>query len=250
MLYKMCVLLLAGVFAVSSYADINVACAANMQYAMKEIVAVYKAKTGKVVTPVFGSSGKLSAQVLNGAPFDVFVSADMGYGDTLFAKGYAVATSKVYASGVLVLWTLRPDLDMGKGFAVLKDATVKSIAVGDLKLTVYGPAAHQAMQRSGILDAVKSKIVYGENINTVAQYIVNQSADIGFSNLSFTQQGPMAGKGKWIEVDAKLYDPLPQGAVVLRYGKDNNPKEAQAFFDFLYGEQTRAILKKNGYYLP
>jgi len=232
-----------------SFADITVACAANMQYAMKDIVAAYKTKTGKTVVPVFGSSGKLSTQIQNGAPFDVFVSADMGYGDTLFLKKAALAKSKVYAYGILVLWTLK-DYDITKGLALLNDPQIKSIAVGDLKLTVYGPAASQAMKNAGIWESVQPKLVFGENINTVAQYIVSQSADIGFANLSFTQQGPMAGKGKWLEVDHKLYDPLPQGAVILRYGQDNNPQEAKAFFEFLYGPETRAILTKNGYLLP
>lgn len=246
-MFMLLLVLLAGQWA---FADINVACAANMQYAMKEIVAAYKAKTGKVVVPVFGSSGKLSSQILNGAPFDLFVSADMEKGDTLYMKGYAAAKSKVYASGFLVLWTLRDDLDLSHGVEVLKDPKVKSIAVGDLKLTVYGPAAHQVLEHAGIWKSVESKIVYGENINTVAQYIVNRSADIGFANKSFTQQGPMAGKGKWVEIDPGLYDKLPQGAVILRYGLDNNPKEAKAFFDFLYGAETRAILTKHGYILP
>lgn len=249
MLYKMCALLLAGVFAVSSYAGINVACAANMQYALKEIAGVYKTKTGKEITPVFGSAGKLSAQILNGAPFDVFVSADMERGDSLFAKGYAASRSRVYASGRMVMWTLR-DLDLSKGLELLKDPTVKSIGLGDLKLTVYGPAAREILGNVGLWEAVQAKVVYGENINLVAQYIINQSVDVGFANISFVKQGPMAGKGKWIEMDPALHSPLQQGAVVLRYGLDNNPQEAQAFFSFLYGPESRAILQKHGYLLP
>ena len=243
-------MLLIGIGVIQSYADITVACAANMQYAMKEIAAVYKEKTGKSVSPVFGSAGKLSAQILNGAPFDVFVSADMERGDSLYAKGYAKTKSRTYALGSLVLWTLRPDLDLSQWQTVLKSEKIKSIAIGDLKLTVYGPAAHQVLENTGLWKTVEPKIVYGENINTVAQYIISQSADIGFSNLSFTQKGPMAGKGKWIELDPKWYDPLPQGAVILRYGMDNNPEESKAFYDFLFGPQSRSILKSYGYLLP
>lgn len=233
-----------------SYAEIHVACAANMQYAMKEIIDLYEMETGQKVTPVFASSGKLSAQIINGAPFDVFVAANMIYGDSLYAKGLALEKPRTYASGVLVLWTLRPDLDLKQGLGVLNNPKVKTIAVGDLKLTVYGPAAQQAMQKAGVYQALKPKMVFGENINTVAQYIVNQSVDVGFSNLSYNLQGPMAGKGKWIEVDSTLYDPLPQGASILRYGIENNPQESRRFYDFMFGEKTRAILKKNGYSLP
>lgn len=249
MLYKMILLALVLGVATASYAGINVACAANMQYALKEISAVYLTKTGKEITPVFGSAGKLSAQILNGAPFDVFVSADMERVDTLFVKGYAASRPRLYASGRMVMWTLR-DLDLGKGLELLKDPAVKSIALGDLKLTVYGPAAQEILSKVGLWESVRSKVVYGENINLVAQYIVNQSADIGFANISFVKQGPMAGKGKWIEMDPALHSPLQQGAAVLRYGLDNNPQEAQAFFAFLYGPESRAILQKHGYLLP
>lgn len=230
----------------SVHAEITVACAANMQFAIKDIIAQYEGKTGKTVKPVFGSSGKLSAQIMNGAPFDVFISADMDYVDSLYKKGYALAAAKEYARGTLVLWTTK-NFDVKQGVAVLADPRIQSIAVGDPKVTVYGPAAMQVMTKANLYEKVKSKIVYGDNITTVAQYIVNGSADIGFANLSFTQSGPMAGKGSYIILDETLYDPLPQGAGILRYGQDNNSKEAKAFFDFLYSEESITILKKHGY---
>ncbi|HSQ42548.1 MAG TPA: molybdate ABC transporter substrate-binding protein, partial [Fibrobacteraceae bacterium] len=120
-------------------AEINVACAANMRFAMSEIVEIYQKKTGKVVKPIFASSGKLSAQILNGAPFDLFVSADMGFADSLVAKNFAQGPTKEYARGKVVLWTMK-DYDLSKGVAILKSPDVKTIAVGDPKLTVYGPA--------------------------------------------------------------------------------------------------------------
>jgi molybdate transport system substrate-binding protein len=220
-----------------------------MQFAMKDIIEVYQKTMGKNVTPVFGSSGKLSAQILNGAPFDVFISADMGYVDSLFKKGYAQDSAKEYARGKLVIWTTK-DFDLSKGLEILESPSVKSIAVGDPKSTVYGPAAIQVMEKSGVLKEAQGKIVYGDNITTVAQYIVGGSADIGFANLSFTQSGPMAGKGHFLLIDSTLYKPLSQGAAVLRYGLDHNQKEALAFFEFLYSPQSRAILKKHGYALP
>lgn len=173
----------------------------------------------------------------------------MDYVDSLFKKGYALAKAKEYARGTLVLWTTKA-FDLKQGMQILNDPAVKSIAVGDPKVTVYGPAAIQVMNSAKIYDKVKSKLVYGDNITTVAQYIVNGSADIGFANLSFSMAGPMAGKGTYIIIDPSLYDPLPQGAGILRYGKDNNPKEAQLFFDFLYSNSSREILKKHGYALP
>jgi molybdate transport system substrate-binding protein len=244
---RVVIILLAIALAV--HAEINVACAANMQFAMKEIVDAYQAETGKIVKPVFGSSGKLSAQIQNGAPFDVFVSADMEYVEKLYKAGFAEIPGKEYARGKLVLWTVK-GFDLSKGIAVLKNPDVKSIAVGDPKVTIYGPAAMQVMEKGKVLQEVQSKIVYGDNITTVAQFIVGGFADIGFANLSFTQSGPMAGKGAYIVIDSTLYTPLPQGASVLQYGLNNNPKEAKAFFEFLYSERVRAILSKHGYSLP
>ncbi len=212
----------------SVHAEITVACAANMQFAIKDIIEQYESKTGKTVKPVFGSSGKLSAQIINGAPFDVFISADMDFVDSLYKKGYALAPAKEYARGTLVLWTTK-NFDVKQGASVLTDPKIQSIAVGDPKVTVYGPAAIQVMTKAGVFTKIQSKIVYGDNITTVAQYIVNGSADIGFANLSFTQSGPMAGKGSYFVLEESLYDPLPQGAGILRYGQENNPKKAKPY---------------------
>jgi molybdate transport system substrate-binding protein len=230
-------------------AEITVACAANMQFAFKDLIATYNQITGNIVTPVFGSSGKLSAQILNGAPFDVFLSADMNYVDSLFQKGYAQTHAKEYARGTLVIWTTK-DYDLSKGLSILKSSTVKSIAIGDPKMTVYGPAALLVMEKSGVLKESQPKIVYGDNITTVAQYIVGGSADIGFANLSFAMSGPMAGKGHYRIIDSSLYNPISQGASILRYGLDNHPIESKLFFEFLYSPQGGVILKKHGYTLP
>jgi len=230
-------------------AEITIACAGNMQFAMNDIIKSYQNSTNKKVTAVFGSMGKLNAQILNGAPFDVVVSADMNYVDVLFKKGYAQNAAKEYARGKLVIWTIK-DLDLSKGIEILKSPTVKSIAVGDPKMTVYGPAAMQVMEKGAILAQVKSKIIYADNIMMIAQYIGSGNADIGFASLSYTQSGPMAGKGRYVLIDSTLYSPMPQGASVLRYGLDNNPKEAKAFYDYLFAPQSRAILSKHGYALP
>lgn len=231
------------------HADINVACAANMQFAMKEIIDAYEKETGKSVKPIFGSSGKLSAQILNGAPFDVFVSADMNYVDRLYKTGATKNPPKEYAKGKLALWTMK-DLDLSKGVEVLKDSTLRRVAVGDPKVTVYGPAAIEVLEKIGVLKVVQSKLVYGENISTVAQYIVSASVDIGFSNLSFTQSGPLAGKGKYIVLDSSLHSPLLQGAAILRHGMEKKPEESEQFFAYLFGKKARAILSRYGYGLP
>jgi molybdate transport system substrate-binding protein len=243
------VLYLAGLLASGLSAQITVAAAANMQFAMEVIKTAFKAETGKDVKGVYGASGKLTAQIKNGAPFDVFVSADMSYPDSLFKWKYAIGKPKTYAYGILVLWTMK-EYDLGKGLSILGDSSIAKIAIGDLKATIYGPAAVKAMTAANVYDAAKPKIVFGENITQVAQYITTQSADIGFNAKSIVLSPQMQGKGKWVEVDKSLYDPLAQGAVVLKYGQDNNPESSKAFYAFLYGKKAREILEKYGYILP
>ncbi len=241
--------IITAVFTLPIGAQITVATAANMQFAMDEIKTAFKAETGKDVKGVYGASGKLTTQIRNGAPFDIFVSADMSYPDSLFKWKYAVNKPQIYAYGILVLWTMK-DYDLGKGLSILSDPSIAKIAIGDLKATIYGPAAVKAMVATQVYDAVKPKIVFGENVTQVAQYITTQSADIGFNPKSIVISPQMQGKGKWVEVDKSLYDPLAQGAVVLRYGTDNNPESCKAFYTFLYGKKAREILEKYGYILP
>jgi molybdate transport system substrate-binding protein len=229
--------------------QLTVAAAANTQFAMEELRASFAAATGTEVKAIYGASGKLTTQIKNGAPFDVFVSADMSYPDSLRKWGYAVAAPRVYAYGVLVLWTLS-ELDLSKGLSVLGDPSVHKIALGDLKTTVYGPAAVAAMKKADVYDAVRSKFVFGESVSQVAQYIASRSADIGFNAKSVVLANEMKGKGTWVEVDRTLYEPLAQGVVICRYGQDNNPKLSSAFYDFLFSDKARDILTKYGYELP
>ena len=230
-------------------AQIRVACAANMQFTIREIIEVYTEKTGNQVQPVFSSSGKLATQIMHGAPFDVYVSADMEFVEKLYANNMAVNPPRKYAKGRLVLWSTRMEqLEVSKDFLLKNE--VKTIGIGDPKVTIYGPAALQVLTQIGVLEQIQTKFVYGDNIGTVAKYIVEGNVDVGLANLSFVTFGPMAGRGAYIEIDASLYEHLPQGAAVLQYGQLNNPVESQAFFEFLYGPESRTILERHGYGLP
>jgi len=227
----------------------TVAAAANMQFALEEIKTAFITETGKPFQCVYGASGKLTTQIKNGAPFDLFVSADMAYPDSLYKWALATDKPRIYAYGVLVLWTMK-DYDLAKGLSFLSDPSVVKIAIGDLKSTIYGPAAVKAMMATRVYDSVKSKLVFGENISQVSQYVTTLSADVGFSAKSIVTSLPLQGKGKWVEVDKALYDPLAQGAVILKYGKEKHPEVAQKLFDFLYSPKAREILLKYGYILP
>jgi molybdate transport system substrate-binding protein len=230
-------------------AQITAAVAANVQFAMEDIKAAFKKGTGIEVKTVYGASGKLATQIRNGAPFDLFVSADMDFPDSLRAWGHAPEKPRPYAYGKLVMWTLK-DLDLGKGLAMLADSAIGRIALADPKRAPYGRESLKALQRSGLADALRPKLVYGENISQVSQYILTGNADIGFNAKSIVLAPETRGKGHWKEVDSALYDPIAQGAVVCRYGVENNPDLSSRFYAFLYSARAREILARYGYVLP
>jgi molybdate transport system substrate-binding protein len=245
------VFIMVTVFAVASLAQaqIVVATAANMKFAMEELRTDFSSAKGIEVKAVYGSSGKLVTQIKNGAPFDIFVSADVGYADSAVKWGYAVTKPKIYAYGKLALWTMKK-YDLAKGLSVLTGSGIGKIAIGDPKVTVYGPASIEAMKNAGVYDKVKDHFVFGDNIAQVAEYIITQSADFGFTALSIAMSEPMHGKGTWVAVDSALYPPIGQASIILRYGDDNNPENARAFYAYLYSERARDILKRYGYSLP
>jgi molybdate transport system substrate-binding protein len=228
---------------------LTVAVAANVKYAFADLQQAFSKESGIEVKSVFGSSGKLTAQIENGAPFDVFLSADMKYPQTLFQDGLATTEPKVYANGVLVLWTLNP-LDLGKGIQVLNDPAVQKIAVANPKLAPYGHEAMNALDHFKLSKAVDSKLIYGESISQVNQYIDSKSADIGFTAKSVVLAPEVAGKGKWIELAPDSYQPIKQGVVILKHGAETNARAAQSFVEFLASPAARAIFEKYGYLLP
>ncbi len=229
--------------------EITVAVAANVQFAMQDLEKIFEQKTGMHIKTIISSSGKLTAQIQNGAPFDVFLSADMKYPDTLYAAGYATTKPKVYAYGALVLWTMR-DLDLSPAVRILLDAKIKKIAIANPQTAPYGAEAVKVLKFYKLLDNVTPKLVYGEGISQVNQYIYSQAAEVGFTAKSVVLSPEMRGKGKWIEIDPAAYSPIAQGVVRLKYGSDNHPQASQAFYDFLFSEAARQILQRYGYRLP
>jgi molybdate transport system substrate-binding protein len=228
---------------------LTVAVAANVKYAFDDLAVEFKKESGIEMQGVFGSSGKLTAQIKSGAPFDVFLSADMTYPDSLYKDGLTEAAPKVYAKGVLVLWTMN-QLDLGKGMQVLNDPAVKKIAVANSQLAPYGREAINALEHFKLRSTVGPKLVYGESISQVNQYIDSKSADIGFTAKSVVLAPELSGKGTWIEVPRDSYQPIAQGAVILRYGILTNSRAAHQFMEFLSSPEARGILEKYGYLLP
>ncbi len=229
--------------------DITVAGAANVQFTLEDLKAEFTGETGIGVKTVIGSSGKLTSQVENGAPFDVFLSADMKYPAKLYKDGFSSQAPKVYAYGTLVLWTMK-DMDLSKGVSVLSDPGIQKIALANPELAPYGRQAVNALKFYKLYDQLQKELVLGESIAQANQFITTGAADIGFTAESVVLSPNMKGKGKWIEVDPQSYQPIAQGVVVLRYGDQNNSKEAQEFFNFLFSAPAQEIFKKYGYKLP
>lgn len=228
---------------------LTVAVAANVQYTFDELHAEFKRETGHDLKPVFNSSGRFAAQIMNGAPFDVFLSADMEYPEKLYKEGFADAAPRVYAYGALVLWTMS-DLDLKNWQGTLASPAVKKIAVANPKTAPYGRETVRALDRLKLRDALSPKLVYAESIAQANQYIHSRAADAGFTAKSVVVSPEMKGQGTWVELPKGSYQPIAQGAVVLKHGQQTRPKLAQQFHDFLYAEKARAIFARHGYLLP
>ena len=229
--------------------EITVAAAANVQFTLDDLKAEFIKETGIAVKSVIGSSGKLTSQIENGAPFDVFLSADMKYPAKVYKDGFSLQAPKVYGYGVLVLWTIK-DLDLSKGISVLSDAAIGKIALADPQLAPYGREAVNALKFYKLYESLQKKLVMGESISQANQFITTGAADIGFTAKSIVLAPNMKDKGKWIEVDPQAYKPIAQGVIVLKYAQQDHLKEAAEFYDFLFSSPAQEIFKKYGYKLP
>lgn len=223
---------------------LTIATAANMQWAMQEITQSFTDKTGIPCETVISSSGKLTAQIQAGAPFDVFVSADMQYPTALFQQGLTTAEPTVYAYGQLVLWSrvegLEPSVDL------LTRDLIRHIALPNPKTAPYGVAAVEVLRYYNIYDAVEEKLVFGESVAQANQFIVSQAAEIGFTAKAVVLSPNLQGTGHWQELNPDTYSPIAQGVVVL--AQETGPSEqAQSFYDFLRSKEGQEILVKFGY---
>jgi len=229
--------------------EITVVGAANVQFTLDELKAEFTKETGIDVKTVIGSSGKLSAQIENGAPFDVFLSADMKYPSKLYTEGFSLRSPKVYAKGTLILWTMK-NFDLRKGINILSDPKIQKIAIANPDLAPYGRQAINALKYYKLYEPLQKELVTAESISQANEFISTGAADIGFTAKSVVLAPSMKDKGQWIEVDSKAYEPIAQGVIVLKYGDDHHSKEAHEFYDFLFSVPAKEIFKKYGYQLP
>ena len=230
--------------------EITIAAASDLSFAFREIATEYEKSSGNQVRLTLGSSGNFYAQIQNGAPFDLYFSADIAYPRKLEEAGLTVPGSLYqYAVGRIVLWTGHESrIDVTKGFEVLREPTVKKIAIANPKHAPYGRAAVAAMEYYKVYDQVKDRLILGENISQAAQFIESGACDIGIIALSLAIAPAMKSKGTYWEVPAEAHPPLDQGAVILKQSK--NQEAARQFLEFIKGPQGQEIMKRYGFTLP
>jgi molybdate transport system substrate-binding protein len=229
---------------------VTVAAASDLTFAMNEIVANFEKASGCAVRLSLGSSGNFLTQIENGAPFDVFFSADVAYPKKLEGEGLAAPGSTyVYAIGKIVLWTRNGSgVDVGRGFAVLRDPSLKKLAIANPEHAPYGRAAEEALRHAGVYESVKDRIVLGENISQTAEFAESGNADAGIIALSLTASPTMKDKGRAWVIPENLYTPIEQGAVVVPAAA--NPPGARRFLEYVKMPATSALLERYGFILP
>ena len=248
LLYVMLVLLCRPAIALAD--DIAVAAASDLQFAIKELIVEYEKQTGHHVKLSLGSSGNFYAQVQQGAPFDLYFSADIGYPKKLEEAGLTVPGSLYrYAVGRVVLWAPKQSpVEVSKGLTVLRDAAVRKIAIANPKHAPYGRAAVAAMEQSQVYAEVKDRLVLGENISQAAQFIESGACDVGIIALSLAMAPVMKSAGSYWLIPAEAHPPLEQGAVIMKQSKQQDA--ARHFLHFMQSPQGQEVMTRYGFTLP
>ncbi|ETZ21354.1 molybdate ABC transporter substrate-binding protein [Pedobacter sp. V48] len=228
---------------------LRVAVAANAQFVIKALQADFRERTGIEIEVITGSSGKLTTQIKNGAPYDVFLSADMDFPNALYKEGFGINPPKVYALGSLIVCSTS-DLELKNWRNLLTTNKVNKMAVANPVLAPYGKAAEQALRHYGLWNKINSKMVLGESISQVNTYISTGVASLGFTTEALIYESPDAAKLKWVKVDHKVYDEIKQGMLILTYAKKRNYDKALKFFNYLQSPAAKQLFKKNGYRIP
>lgn len=236
-------------FAASAHAEkITIAAAADLKFAMDEIVTTFKtANPAEEVSVVYGSSGTFNTQIQNGAPFDMFFSADISFPRELIKAGLAAGEVKPYAVGRIVLWSATMDATK-MTLAGLTDPRITRIALANPKHAPYGKRAEEALRASGLWEKLESKFVYGENIAQTAQFVQTGNAQVGIVALSLALNSELASKGGYWMIPETLHAPLEQGFVITR--KAASSPLAKRFSDYMSSKPARAVMTKYGFLLP
>lgn len=227
-----------------------VAVAANVQFAVKSIEVAYEAQFNTDITVIIGSSGKLTAQIKQGAPYDLFLSANLKYPETLHTMGLTTGKPEVYAFGSLVVWTTDNSMALTEDLSALTDPGIRKIAIANPQNAPYGEQAVNAFRYFNLEETIIPKLVYGESIAQTNQYILTKNCEAGLTAKSVVFSPEMQGKGKWVEVDPKAYESIAQGVIMTKYGANHHQEQAEQFYAFLFSPQASQIFRDYGYTIP
>ncbi len=229
--------------------ELTIAAAADLTYCLQDLNTSFRqAHPDAVLKVSTGSSGNFFAEIKNGAPFDLFLSADMNYPRELIKAGLAEESNLVqYAVGRIVLWTKSDKVDVSHGLAVLRDGEIKKIAIANPEHAPYGRAAKSALEHEKLWDEVQSRIVIGENISQTAQFVETGNAEVGIVALSLVLSPKLEKVGKYFEIPTDSYPPLEQGAIVTKIG--GTKPLAKPYLDFLRSPEARKIFDRYGFRL-
>ena len=226
----------------ASHDELTVAAAADLTPAFEELGREFESTTKTKVVFVFGSTGMLTRQIENGAPFDLFAAANVSYIDELDQKGLIISDSKaIYARGRITLWSPNESTLRLQGIADLARPEVQRVAIANPDHAPYGLAAKQALQSAGVWDRVQPKLVYGDNIRQTLQYAQTGNVEVAIVALSLSIQS----NGRWTVIPEELHQPIDQGLAIMKTTK--NEQAARAFAAFISSPQGKAIMKKYGF---
>lgn len=224
-----------------------IAAAADLRFALDDILTIYRPKHPDAqIEVVYGSSGKMTTQILNGAPYDVFFSADISFPERLYREGFALTKPRVYALGRIVLWSKRHDASSMTLHDLLQPS-IRRVAIAQPVHAPYGLRAKEALTALGLWEEIQPKLVFGENIAHTAQMVESEAADVGIIALSLALFPALAEQGHYL-IDDQLHNPLTQGYVITRHGREN--PLAYDFAEFMQRQDARVIMKKYGFILP
>ena len=228
----------------------KITAAADLVYAFGEMKSLFeKQNPGDKILISFGSSGKAYTQIVNGAPYDIYFSANMKYVQNLEKKGFTITKPKIYAYGQIGLWIPKnKNISLAKGLDVLLDSRIKKIAIANPEHAPYGVAAVDALKNRKYYKKIKDKIVVGENVSQAAQFIQSGAADIGILPISLALAKRLKKLGNFYLFPANWHNPIIQGYTLLKHGKDN--QTAKKFENFVSSKEAREIFDRYGFRLP
>ncbi len=226
--------------------QISIAAAADLKFALEEVVTLFKKSHPAVqVATIYGSSGKFNTQIRQGAPYDLYFSADIAYPRALYDEGYAASLVQPYALGRIVLWSANQAVQQ---LSDLADARYQHIAIANPQHAPYGQRAAEALKAVGVWDTVESKLVYGENVAQTAQFVQSGNAKIGIIALSLALSPELNKRGTYVLIPDDLHQPLQQGFMITKRAAQN--KSAHEFAQFMESTEVRALMKRYGFTLP